>query len=220
MANPPAYDRRLLIPVGVGIFSLIGICSILVWGRINATRAAIEEVPTATVFQYALIGTEPAISTVTLEGTADQEAPTFAPEIPTSAPISTPVQLPTNTLASVITLPPLENTSTPTRTPTSASTAPFGPGTFDNTDSRFVYSGGWDPLSGVPGAYQNTLHVSDTLLSSVTFRFIGNELRVESETMDEHTLRVKVKDLDAGYYLISLRDEQSKFQGVYKFLKR
>jgi hypothetical protein len=30
----------------------------------------------------------------------------------------------------------------------------------------------------VPGTYQNTLHVSGTLQNSVTFRFIGNELRI------------------------------------------
>ncbi len=49
---------------------------------------------------------------------------------------------------------------------------------------------------------------------------IGNEMNVETDKLDEHTLRIKVKDLDAGYYLIALNDDQSKFTGTYKFLKR
>lgn len=185
MDNRPAFDRSLLIPVGVGLVALIGICAILVWGRLNSQPAAVEEIPTATAFQYAFIGTEPAISTLTpdasLEATEEFPAPPETPaepEFPTSPPIDTPVPQTTNTLPGIITLPPLITPNTPSRTPTSASVAPFGSGTFDNTDSRFVYSGTWDKQTGVPGAYQNTLNVSGTLDNSVTFLFIGNELRV------------------------------------------
>lgn len=49
---------------------------------------------------------------------------------------------------------------------------------------------------------------------------IGNELQVETEVLDEHLIRVKVKDLAAGYYLLAVKDEESKFRGTYKFLKR
>jgi hypothetical protein len=49
---------------------------------------------------------------------------------------------------------------------------------------------------------------------------IGNEINIETERIDEHELRIRVKDFDAGYYLIALKDEQSKFRGTYKFLKR
>lgn len=177
MDHPPSFDRSLLLPIGVGIFSLIGICVILISGRINSNRAVVEEVPTATAFQYAFIGTEPAISTVT-GGVIEDGLPTWTAGIPTSAPRLTPVILATNTTAPIITLPPLVNTNTPTRTPPSESAAPFGPGTFDNTDNRFIYSGNWDLQTGVPGAHDNTLHVSGTLGNSVMFRFIGNELRV------------------------------------------
>lgn len=175
MDNPPTFDRSLLIPIGVGVFSLMGICVILVMGRVNSSRAVVEEVPTATSFQYAFIGTEPAITTVTPAAAGSPTLPLLAPTSPPQVP---PDVLSTQTTAPIITLPPLEDTDTPTRTPTTASTAPFGAGTFDDMDSRFVYNGDWIRQSGVPGAYQNTLHVSDTLGNSVTFRFIGNELRV------------------------------------------
>jgi hypothetical protein len=151
----------------------------------------VEEVPTATAFQYAYIGTEPAITTVTLEPSEEAsptalglftEPPVTEPPVifdtPTLGTQTTPILLPTNTLASFITLPPLVNTSTPTRTPTSAFAPPFGPGTFDDVDSRFVYGGDWERQSGVTGATGNSLHVSSTLGNNIKFLFIGNELRV------------------------------------------
>lgn len=49
---------------------------------------------------------------------------------------------------------------------------------------------------------------------------IGNELQVETEVLDEHLIRVKVKDLASGYYLLAVKDEASNFRGTYKFLKR
>lgn len=184
MDNQPSFDRSLLLPIGVAIFSLLGICVILVAGRLGSSRATVEEVPTATAFQYAFIGTEPAISTSAVETVSEDltEAPTEAPALPETPDFplpdtATPQSVPfTNTPASIITLPPLANTNTPTRTPTSAFAAPFGPGTFDDNDNRFVYGGNW---SAIPGTtYQTTLHTSDTLGNSIRFLFIGNELRV------------------------------------------
>lgn len=49
---------------------------------------------------------------------------------------------------------------------------------------------------------------------------IGNQMEVESEVVNEHELRVKVKDLASGYYFIAVKDAESKFRGTYKFLKR
>jgi hypothetical protein len=48
---------------------------------------------------------------------------------------------------------------------------------------------------------------------------IGNEMKVEKDLLDEHTLRIKVKDLATGYYLIGLNDDKHKLNGIYKFLK-
>jgi Secretion system C-terminal sorting domain len=48
---------------------------------------------------------------------------------------------------------------------------------------------------------------------------IGNEMTVEKELLDEQTLRIRVKDLAPGYYLIGLNDEKQKLKGIYKFLK-
>jgi hypothetical protein len=49
---------------------------------------------------------------------------------------------------------------------------------------------------------------------------IGNIVDVESETIDEHEIRLKVKDLPVGYYLLAVRDEESNSRSTLKFLKR
>jgi hypothetical protein len=54
---------------------------------------------------------------------------------------------------------------------------------------------------------------------------IGNQMEIETEIVDdvEHegkVIRVRVKDLAAGYYLLAVKDDDSKFRGTFKFLKR
>jgi len=49
---------------------------------------------------------------------------------------------------------------------------------------------------------------------------IGNILDVEMETIDEYEVRIKVKDLPVGYYLLAIRDEHSNSRSTLKFLKR
>ncbi|MDL5048848.1 T9SS type A sorting domain-containing protein [Oscillatoria amoena NRMC-F 0135] len=52
------------------------------------------------------------------------------------------------------------------------------------------------------------------------YNIIGNEIRTEIEVLDQHEVRMRIKDLAAGYYLIALREDGTKFRGTYKFLKR
>ncbi|HCZ37467.1 MAG TPA: hypothetical protein DHV26_16230 [Cytophagales bacterium] len=49
---------------------------------------------------------------------------------------------------------------------------------------------------------------------------LGNTLEVETEVVDEHEVKLKVKELATGYYFVSVRDEQANLRGTYKFLKR
>ena len=49
---------------------------------------------------------------------------------------------------------------------------------------------------------------------------IGNVMELERETLDEYEIKIKVKDLATGYYLISVKDENSNLSSTYKFLKR
>ena len=52
------------------------------------------------------------------------------------------------------------------------------------------------------------------------YNIIGNKIEVETEVMDEHRVRIRIKDFASGYYLVALRDEETNFKGTYKFLKR
>lgn len=49
---------------------------------------------------------------------------------------------------------------------------------------------------------------------------IGNALEAEVEILDDHQLRVKVKDLPTGYYFLALRDADTNGKRSFKFLKR
>ncbi|SKC89871.1 T9SS type A sorting domain-containing protein [Ohtaekwangia koreensis] len=49
---------------------------------------------------------------------------------------------------------------------------------------------------------------------------IGNEMNTETEIVDEHELRVRVKDLASGYYLLAMKDKDSKFTSTFKFVKK
>lgn len=60
-------------------------------------------------------------------------------------------------------------------------------------------------------------------IAQVTFQLhniIGNVVNVESEVVDQHEFRLKVKDLPIGYYLVSITDAQTRLNGTFKFVKR
>ena len=63
-------------------------------------------------------------------------------------------------------------------------------------------------------------HLPAANISVAVHNIIGNELQVETEILAEDLIRVKVKDLASGYYLLAIKDEESDFRGTYKFLKR
>jgi hypothetical protein len=63
-------------------------------------------------------------------------------------------------------------------------------------------------------------HVNLDKVKVSMHNIIGNEISIETERIDEHEIRIKVKDFDTGYYLLAVKDEHSKFRGTYKFLKR
>jgi len=76
-----------------------------------------------------------------------------------------------------------------------------------------------------PNPTTDYVHVRLGMLSSnqaklTLHNILGSEIVVETEVIDDHEIRVRVKDLPTGYYLMALRDEATQFRGTYKFLKR
>ena len=172
MNDRPTFDRGLLIPIILGVFSVFGICLVLILGRISASRESVIPEDTATPFLYMFLGTEPAVVSATPEEEEEDETDTTETPEETATELSfDPVtQVPTATNPSLIIL--------ATATQTTSSTAPLNPGTYDNDDPHLSYTGNWNSQSGVSGVFEGTLHVSTTLGDSVTFRFIGQQIRI------------------------------------------
>ena len=49
---------------------------------------------------------------------------------------------------------------------------------------------------------------------------IGSSIELEQEAIDDFEIRVKVKDLPLGYYIIAIHDPQNNSRAIYKFLKK
>lgn len=183
MDQKPILDRGILIPIIVGVFSLCGICAVLGMLRLNSKPAVVVD-QTSTPFQYLFLGTEPILSTGTTEESDGEESTTSTPDVSVPTSLSTVAIPPSKTVSPnspLLTLPAATNTRASTATPTSASTAPLGAGTYDDTHNRLVYSGDWVIQNNVAGANLNTLHVSSVLNTpgnSMTFQFIGQEIRI------------------------------------------
>jgi hypothetical protein len=49
---------------------------------------------------------------------------------------------------------------------------------------------------------------------------LGNPMDVETEIIAENEIRVRVKDLAVGYYLLAIKDDESNTVAILKILKR
>lgn len=49
---------------------------------------------------------------------------------------------------------------------------------------------------------------------------IGNHLEAESEIVDDYEIKLKVKDLPTGLYLVVIKNDETGLKGAYKFLKK
>ena len=175
MNNQPAFDRSILVPIFLSGFSVIGIVVVLLIGRSLSTPPEVPMTPSATRFAYVYLGTEPAITTPLVEDTeiviTDEpifEEPTF--EEPTDPPPPVGVVTPTRPGPLTPIILPSATANTPaTPTVTSASLPPLSPGTYDDGHQYLVYTG-WDATGA--------LHVSFQPGSTLSFRFIGRQLRL------------------------------------------
>jgi hypothetical protein len=76
------------------------------------------------------------------------------------------------------------------------------------------------PNPAVEWVHIKILEVSSSTVKLAVHNILGNKMEAESEIVDEHELRVRVKDLPTGYYLLAVKDDEAKFRGTFKFLKR
>jgi len=120
--------------------------------------------------------------------------PPFPPSIVTTS-VSPPLILRTNTSGGLPGLPTPTRTTSSGGLPTATRTASLGgtptatrtqgttcvPNTFsiyDDTSPQLAYTGNWVSQANVSGAYQDTLHVSNTVGDTVSFTFTGDEVHL------------------------------------------
>jgi len=174
MDDKSSFNRELILPILLGVLSVVGIGFVFVFGQLADERHAMPAPDTETPFRFVYLGTEPGLSTLTPEAT-DTPLPTL-----TELALE-PVTLgPPTTTAVLLTV----QTPLPTRTytytpsPTLASVL----SKIDDTYFELLYDGDWSSQSNVSDTYQNTLHISFTVGNSVSFTFVGEQVIVSFQS--------------------------------------
>jgi hypothetical protein len=89
-----------------------------------------------------------------------------------------------------------------------------------SAQSAFVESVHIFPNPAIEYVHIKIEQVPASQVTLAVHNILGNEMDIETEVVDEHELRIKVKELASGYYLLAVRDKESKNKGTFKFLKR
>ena len=177
MDNKTSFDRSLFIPIFLGFFSVLGICLVLIASRLGVARERGQGTETATPRKYQYLATEPGVVFPT-EAASPTEPPatpivTIELVLPTFTPPTIKLPIVSSATATLNNQP----FSTNTLTPSPSATAQFLNVTYDDADFKFLYTGNWVSQSDVTGAYQDTLHVSNTIGDSVQLSFVGQKIR-------------------------------------------
>jgi len=163
------HDRSVIIPIGISVFSIVGILIIWFTVYLDKPQVVVPADPTATAFKFLFLASEtptpdPALETAPPEATVPEEATRLIL-------INTPEE------SSAQTNPSVNNTlpgSTTTHADSSAVLNVID--TFDDADPRLQYDGDWVSQTNVGNASQGTLFVSNTIGNDVTFLFFGQQI--------------------------------------------
>lgn len=169
MDNQSSVYRSILIPIGISFFSVLGICLALLIVYLDKPQAVISMDQTITPFKYLLLATEtraPGSEEVFLK---EPNSPTFAitPEEESLIISATPLQI--NALGT-------NSSSISTVTPTIEETELVVVDQYDDADTRIDHDGSWVSETDVENAYQETLHVSNTVGNDAVFSFVGRQI--------------------------------------------
>ncbi|MBN2119393.1 MAG: hypothetical protein JW730_22670 [Anaerolineales bacterium] len=177
MNKRPLPDRSVLLPIGISVFSIVGILIIFLTVYRDTSQAVVPADPTATPFKFLLLATETPTPDPALETAPPEEI--FPDESAGLPPMNTPEEelsaFPTE--ASSQSNPAVNNPPPGSTTAQAGSSAQLNIiDTFDDADPRLQYDGDWISQTGVGNASQGTLFVSNTIGSDVTFLFFGQQI--------------------------------------------
>ena len=169
MPPRPPFDRALLIPITIGVVSILGIGWIFLTSDLKESFVPPTAIPTTLPFDVRSLETEvasffpPATPTRAATGTssvADTEPPTEA--------------LPPTGTSTTESLPAPSATRTPDRI------QPLSAGKHDDTDPNIAYDRNWTALKNPSTAhsYKGTIHASYGIGNEASFRFTGTRFRL------------------------------------------
>ena len=170
MQPRPSFDRTLLIPIAIGIVSILGIRWIFLTSGLRVTLIPPTAVPTAIPFDVSSLDTEVASFYPSATPTQDETPPTATATGPVAYPGPSDETLPaTSTLITE---------SQPTPTPDRIQPLPAGK--YDDTDPNIAYDPYWIVLKnpGTANAYKGALHASNGIGHEAAFRFTGAGFRL------------------------------------------
>ena len=166
MQPRPSFDRGLLIPIVIGVVSILGIMWILLTTDLDRSLIPPKAVPSSS--------REAGTLTPSVSMTPTQEA--TSPAATGTSPIAYPGPLdetPPSTSTLITESPP-----TPSATYTPARIQPFAVGRYDDTDPNIAYDPYWTTLKngGTANAYKGTIHISTGNGNEASFRFTGKRV--------------------------------------------
>jgi hypothetical protein len=183
MQPRPSFDRTLLIPIAIGVVSILGIGWILLTSVLSQSLIA----PTAIPSSFSSLATE--ARTFPFWPTPTGTSPVPSPSLTETRPAtSTPVT---------------ESPPPPSATPTPEGIQPLSAGKYDDTDHNIAYDQYWTVVKnrGTRNAYKRTLHVSTGIGEEAFFRFIGKGFRLGYQRGTNFgTVTVLIDDQPYGFH--------------------
>jgi hypothetical protein len=167
MQPRPSFDRALLIPIAIGVVSILGIGWIVLTSDLGQSLIPPTAIPSSLSPLEARTLIPPPQATPSQDETPPEDTATG------TSPASYPGP-PAETLPSTSTL-ITESLPTPSATSTPDQIRPLPAGKYDDMDPNIAYDRYWTVLKnpGTKNAYYGTLHFSPGIGDEASFRFTG-----------------------------------------------
>jgi hypothetical protein len=172
MQPRPSFDRALLLPIAIGVVSILGVGWILSTSDLGESFTPPTAIPTAIPFDVSPLETEMASFFPSVAPTRDETRPTATGTSPDFLP-GLPAETLTGTLVG-------ENLAPPSSTPTPDQIQPLPAGKHDDTDPNIAYDRSWTALKNpsTKNEYRGTIHFSTAIGNEASFRFTGTGFRL------------------------------------------
>ena len=172
MQPRPPFDRTLLIPIAIGVVSILGIGWIFLTSDLRATFIPPTAVPTALPFDIGPLQTEAASLFPSATPAQDETLLT----VTATGPVSYPGPPDAGLASTSILVTESRPRPTPFISPTPDRILPLAAGRrYDDTDPNIAYDRFWTALKNpsTVNEYKGTIHASTGIGNEASFRFTG-----------------------------------------------